>query len=109
MIYGLILIMTLLSSFASYFLKKSTQTDSFLKMFLNFYFYLGGFLYVLAVGCNIILLQFLPYAVILPLGSFTYIWTMILSHRLLKEKITFKKTAGISLIILGVVFVALGS
>lgn len=65
-------------------------------------------MYVIAAGENIILLKMLPYAMVLPLGSLTYIWTMFLSNRLLGEKITKKKILGMCIIIIGVVLVAYG-
>lgn len=101
---------TCISSLASYFLKKSSPPDggNKLKILLSPFFYLGGVMYVVAAAANIFLLQKLPYAVVLPLGSLTYIWTMIFSNRLLGEKITVRKILGMCIIIAGVVLVAIG-
>ena len=107
--YIIIIAMTMISAFASYFLKRATAEDKVYKIFLSIYFYLGGFLYVTAVFFNIWLLQILPYAVILPVGSITYIWTMVISKKMLKEQITSRKILGICFIIGGVIFVAIGS
>lgn len=107
--YFIIIAMTMISAFASYFLKRATGEEKLYKTFLSIYFYLGGFLYVTAVFFNIWLLQILPYAVILPIGSITYIWTMIISKKMLKEQITARKLVGIGFIICGVICVALGS
>ncbi|MBR1861269.1 MAG: EamA family transporter [Lachnospiraceae bacterium] len=109
-IIAILLTETFLSSLASYFLKKSSPADggNKLKILLSPFFYLGGVLYVIAAASNIYLLQKLPYAIVLPLGSITYIWTMFLSNRLLGEKITFRKILGMCIIIVGVVLVALG-
>jgi drug/metabolite transporter (DMT)-like permease len=65
-------------------------------------------MYVIAALGNIYLLQKLPYAIVLPLGSITYIWTMFLSNRLLGEKITKRKILGMIIIIAGVTLVAYG-
>ena len=101
---------TCISSLASYFLKKSSPADggNKLKILLSPFFYLGGVMYVIAAAANIYLLQKLPYAIVLPLGSLTYIWTMFFSKRLLGEKITARKILGMCIIIVGVILVAIG-
>ncbi len=102
-------VMAFVSSFASYFLKKSsTGKSGKLAMLLSPFFYLGGVLYVLAAGINIFLLQYLPMAIVMPLGSMTYIVTMFLSVKLLNEKITGRKILGMLIIIAGVAMVASG-
>ncbi len=56
---------------------------------------------------NIYVLKFLPYTVVLPMTSLTYIWTMIISFYLLKEKITFKKILGVMLILIGAFLISI--
>lgn len=109
-VVAVLLTSTFISSLASYFLKKSSPGEggNKLRMLISPFFYLGGIMYVIAAGENIILLKMLPYAMVLPLGSLTYIWTMFLSNRLLGEKITKKKILGMCIIIIGVVLVAYG-
>ena len=103
------IVMAFIASFASFFLKKSSPEEgSKLKILLSPYFYLGGVLYVISASINIFLLQYLPYAIVMPLGSLTYIVTMFLSLKLLDEKITGRKVAGMLVIIAGVVMVAIG-
>ncbi len=106
----ILLVETFLSSLASYFLKKASPADggSKIKLLLSPFFYLGGVMYVVAALGNIYLLQKLPYAIVLPLGSITYIWTMFLSNRLLGENITKRKILGMIVIIVGVTLVAYG-
>ncbi|MCR5746260.1 MAG: EamA family transporter [Lachnospiraceae bacterium] len=99
---------TSLASFASYFLKKSSGGDNKLSILFSPFFYLGGILYVFSSCLGIILLQFLPYAIVLPLGSITYVWTMLISKFLLKEDITKRKLLGMAVIICGVILLALG-
>ncbi len=108
MIAGILLVETLVASFASFFLKKSSGGDSKIDIIKSPFFYLGGVLYVISSCLSIVLLQFLPYAVVLPLGSLTYVWTMLISRWLLKENITGRKLAGVALIICGVVLLAAG-
>jgi drug/metabolite transporter (DMT)-like permease len=75
--------MTLVASFASFFLKKSTNGGSILSIISNKYLYIGGFL-----------------------GSICYIWTMLIAGIFLKEKIGLGKIIGVLLILSGVVCVA---
>ncbi|MEQ6390979.1 DMT family transporter [Bacillaceae bacterium S4-13-58] len=65
------------------------------------YFILGGFFYGTGAILNIVTLQLLPYTVVYPLTSITYIWTLIISALFLKEKITVKKILGLTLIVAG--------
>ena len=104
--YGIILIMTLLGSFASLFLKKSSGKGEFLKMLKDKNIYIGGFLYVSAALLNIVVLKFLDYSVVLPLTAITYIWTLIISNRILKEKISKKKIIGVACILIGAILIA---
>ena len=103
-----VLSMTCVASFASYFLKKSSGVENKLKILLSPWFYLGGVLYVISACINIYLLQLIPYAVAMPLGALTYVWTMLLSNRLLGEAITKRKILGMFTIFVGVICVAVG-
>ena len=103
-----VLLMTLISSFASFFLKKAGGADKKIKILISPFFYLGGIMYVMSACVNIWLLTVIPYAIALPVGSITYVWTMLISNRLLHEKITKRKIAGMLVIFAGVVLVAYG-
>lgn len=104
--FAVLLVMTIFGSVASLFLKKASGTENLLQMIKNGNLYIGGFLYLASAVLNIWVLKYLDYSVVLPLTSFTYIWTMILSHMILKEKITKRKIGGILLIIIGAVCVS---
>lgn len=109
MILALILLVeTLVASFASFFLKKSSGVENKIEILKSPFFYLGGVLYVVSSCLSIVLMQFLPYAIILPLGSLTYVWTMFISRWLLHEEITKRKLLGITVIICGVILLAAG-
>lgn len=105
--FCLILCMTFMGAVASIFLKKASGSDGFFKMLFNVNLYIGGFLYVAAAVLNIVVLRYLDYSVVLPLSSVTYIWTMVLSNRMLQETITKKKILGVACIVLGAVCVAI--
>lgn len=104
--YVILVLMTIVGSVASLFLKRATKTEGYLKMLLNVNLYLGGGLYFLSALLNIYVLKYLDYSVVLPLTAITYVWTMLLSSVFLKEKITGKKICGILLILIGAVCVS---
>ena len=98
--YVFILIMTVMGSVASLFLKKASS-------FKNLKEYIGGFLYLGAAILNIIVLREMDYSIVLPLTSLTYVWTMFISYLFLKEYISKKKMIGVSLIVLGAIMIVL--
>lgn len=104
--FFLILCMTFMGAVASVFFKRASESDGLWKLLLNVNLYAGGFLYVAAAGINIVVLRYLDYSVVLPLSSVTYIWTMVLSYWILRERITKRKVLGVFFIVLGAVCVA---
>lgn len=102
-----LLLMTMSGSVASLFLKKASGTNGIVCMIKNINLYIGGGLYLISAILNIWILKYLDYSVVLPLTSLTYIWTMILSYLILKEKITKRKICGVILILIGAIFVSL--
>lgn len=105
--YAILAGMTLIGAIASLFLKGASASDNIMKMLVNINLYIGGGLYVLSAILNIFVLRYMDYSIVLPLTSITYIWTMVLSRFILKEKITIKKMAGTILIIVGAVFISI--
>lgn len=104
-IYIVLVGMTILSSFGAYFLKRIDTSGNILNIYKDRNIYLGGFLYVSAAVLNIVILKYLPYSIVIPLTSITYIWTMFISKYFLRELITNKKIIGIILIFLGAIIV----
>lgn len=102
MLSTIILVMTILGATASYFLKKASAHTGIAAMLKNRNIYLGGSLYVIAALLNVYVLRFMDYSIVLPLTSITYIWTMIIAHWFLKEKITQRKIIGVFCIVVGV-------
>lgn len=96
-----------MGSFASLFLKKASGKENIIELLKNRNIYIGGLLYLIAALLNIYILKYLEYSVVLPLTAITYIWTLIISHKLLKEKISKKKICGVCLIVVGVIFIAI--
>ena len=101
--FGELLVMTLLGSVASLFLKRASGEAGIIAMLKNINLYVGGFIYLLSAVINIWVLKWLDYSVVLPLTSLTYIWTMTLAYLILKEKITRGKFIGNLIIIAGII------
>lgn len=104
----MMLVMTWCGAFGGYFLKLASDTD-FKRDLPNLVKWLivGLLSYGSGAILNIIALRYLPYTVVFPLTSITYIWTFILSYTLLGEPITKRKMAGVALIIIGAICLVL--
>ena len=105
--YIVLIIMTFIGSIASLFLKKASNYDSIISLLKNKNLYIGAFLYLLSAILNIVILKYLNYSTVLPLTSLTYVWTMVISKIVLKEKLTSKKILGTMLIFIGAIFIIL--
>ena len=103
-----LLCMGALASFGSYFLKRASADGlSPTKLIRSRWLYIGGTLYVISAVLNIWLLKRMPYSTVLPLSAMTYIWTLLISHFLLKEEIRTNQFVGVAVILCGVVMIAL--
>ena len=67
----------------------------------------GLFLYGISALIFIGALKFAPVSMLSPVSSATYVWSYIFAKKYLKEKITIKKIIGISMIICGIIVMAL--
>lgn len=104
--YALLILMTFIASLASLFFKLASTGNGFLDLLKDIKLYIGGALYVLAALLNIYILRYLDYSVAMPLGAITYIWTMLVSRKVLKERITMKKMLGTAMVVAGAFLVA---
>lgn len=106
--YALILPMTLFGSLGAFFFKKAAAKTAGLFHLLRCpAFYFGGMLYVIGAVLNIVLLRYVDYSIAYPMTAVTYIWTALLAHFLLKERITTQKIYGILAIVVGVLFLSM--
>ncbi|WP_160683827.1 EamA family transporter [Clostridium sp. C2-6-12] len=103
----LLIIMTMMGAVAALFLKKASEFKSLKHLAFNKNLYIGGGLYFLSAILNIYILRSLEYSIVLPLTSITYIWTMIISYFILKEKVTTKKIFGIIFIFFGALLITI--
>jgi len=93
-----------LSALGAYFFKKASAFSVHpLRIYKNYYFFIGAFFYGVSAFGYVTLLKFEDLLIIYPLASIQYIWVVLLSAWLLKEPITKGKVGGISLIVLGVI------
>lgn len=99
--YIILVFMTLIGAVAAFYLKKASNTNTIIRIIVNPNLYIGGFLYIIAAFLNIYILKILDYSVVLPLTSFTYIWTMLIAKFFLHETINKNKIIGIICIIFG--------
>jgi len=93
--------------YGHFFLKRASKTESPKKLIKNKNLYIGGGLYLIAAFINIYVLRYIDYSTVLPLTSMTYIWTMILSFFVLKEKMTIQKIIGAIGIVMGAVLITI--
>ncbi len=84
-------------------------TRNFIKLITNYYLYLGGLFYAIGTVLFIAALRAGELSVLYPLVATTYIWVSLLSIKYLKEKMNTYKWAGIAFIIIGALFIGLGS
>lgn len=105
--YLLIVIMAGIAAYASFYVKKASGNNTLKDLVLNKWLWIGGIMYIASAVINIYLLQFMPYSVIVPLGAVCYVWTMIISSKLLHEKVSQKKIIGLVCILIGIVFISL--
>ena len=97
--YLLAIPMTFLGAMGAYFFKKASVQETNIRTLLGSKeLYLGGLLYVISAVMNILLLRYLQYSILYPMTAITYIWTVIVSHNLLGEKISKKMKNGQKLI-----------
>lgn len=102
----MIFIMTISGTFGALFFKQAItkiQGHGILHLIKEPRLYLGGMCYLLGALLNIVLLRHMPYSILYPMTSLTYIWTMVVSYFVLGEKINSNKIVAVVLIVAGVV------
>lgn len=106
----LIAVMTLSGTFGAIFFKKASSAidrEHLFRMLKNPNLYIGGCFYLLGALLNIVLLRYMDYSVLYPMTSLTYIWTMIVSYLVFKEKINGFKIGALCCIVLGIILLNL--
>ena len=100
----LLILAVLVSSISQIILKKSASKtyNSVIREYLNIYVITGYGLMVLSTVLVVLGLKGVPYKNEPIIESLGYLFVMILSNRLLGEKITKKKVLGNVLILVGI-------
>lgn len=108
---ALVMLATLVGGFGPILLKKASRRrlSSIKSLLTNSYLIVGVCLYGIATVLFIAALRGGDVSTLYPFVSITFIWVSLLSVKILKEKMTFLKWAGIALIMLGVSMIGLGS
>jgi undecaprenyl phosphate-alpha-L-ara4N flippase subunit ArnE len=105
-----ILIACIIGAFGAVLLKKGSKKFKInFKLIKNKHLIMGMVLYAFSTLLFIPALKHGELSVIYPFVATVYIWVTLFSKRFLKEEINFYKWLGISLIILGVIFIGLGA
>ena len=105
-----VLIMTVSGTFGALFFKKGIAKLKGINIFSLIFVpevYIGVAFYMIGAVTNIILLRYIPYTVLYPMTSLTYIWTMVVSYIVLKEKINKDKVMAIICIVIGVLILSM--
>ena len=105
-----LLIMTLAGTFGALFFKRAAAAMDMkapLVTLKNPNLYIGAGFYLLGAILNILLLRVLDYSIVYPMTSLTYVWTMIVSYFVLKEKINRNKVIALIMIVAGAVIINL--
>ncbi len=112
---GLVVIATLFSGFSPIFLKKGAAKFSVRALLRNpfsitrqYLVVIGVLFDVIAAMLNVVALRFGELSVLTPVTALTYVWACFFSVRLLNERMTRRKWAGVAFIVAGVVLVTLG-
>ncbi|MFC0525290.1 EamA family transporter [Pontibacillus salicampi] len=99
-----VMLFTLLGSIGGFFFKRASANGLEISKYFMTQLFIGGAFYGTGAILNIITLRYLPYTVVFPLTSITYVWTFLLSYFFLKEVISLRKIIGVGLIIAGSFF-----
>lgn len=100
------LLMTWMGALGAYFFKLGMGGEdkfSIKKLLECPWIYLGAGFYIGSAALNIWLLRVFDYTVLYPMTAITYVWTLILSVCVLKERLTLRKLFAICFIVLGVI------
>ena len=108
---GLVVIASMIGAVGALFLKKGSPKFriSISGVLRNKYLLIGVVLYALSTILFIPALRGGDLSVLYPLVSLAYVWIALLSIKFLDEKMNKSKWLGITLIIIGVSLVGIGS
>jgi len=108
---GLVISATLIGAFGPILLKKASakKLSKISSLMKNYHLFGGVSLYAIGTMLFIPALKGGDLSILYPFVALTYIWVSLLSVKFLGEKMNLIKWGGITLIIVGVSFIGLGS
>ncbi len=108
---ALVLGASLIGSFGAVFLKSGAGRLhlTFRSVFLNYRLAAGIALFVLSSYFFVLGVRRGELSVLYPMVSLGYVWTMLWSRLFFREPVTRNKFLGLLLILLGIVFIGLGT
>ncbi len=108
---GMVILATLIGAFGPILLKKASakKLSKISSLSTNYHLFGGVALYAIGTILFIPALKGGELSVLYPFVALVYIWVSLLSVKFLGEKMNKFKWIGISLIIIGVTFIGLGS
>jgi drug/metabolite transporter (DMT)-like permease len=106
----MMILCTILTSFAQVFYKKASGSLSFnlLELIINYNLIIGLIMYAVAAVIMIIAFKFGEVTVLYPIVTLSYVWVSLLSVYFFNEVMTFYKWLGVLVIIIGIIFIAFG-
>ncbi|MDN5328082.1 MAG: hypothetical protein PWP03_720 [Candidatus Woesearchaeota archaeon] len=105
--YLSLLFSTILNSLGALFLKKGSKDFKVWKLLNNKKVIFGFFIYLLSTIFFVFAVKFLPISIAYPISSLSYVWVVVFSAFILKEKVKLNNWLGIIIIILGIVLLNL--
>ena len=100
-----IMLFTSTAAFGSYAYKLAGNRIR-KRIVTNWYIYAGAGFYLFSNLFLMLALMNNDLSLILGFTGLTYVWSLLIARLLLKEKLNFRKLAGVSLIIIGVVVIS---
>lgn len=105
--YVLLILFTIFGALGSFFFKLSAnKSHNTVQLLFNCNLYIGAAFYIISAIINILVLLALPYTIVLPCSSITYIWSLYLSKTFLVENVGLLKLIGVAFISLGTIIIA---
>ena len=108
-VLSLVLLDTLIGAVAALLIKKGTNKYSLTSLWKTKYLWFGLLLYGISIVIYMIVLPLAELTVIYPLVATSYIWATLLSVRYLGDSMNKYKYIALLGIIVGVVFIGVGS
>jgi uncharacterized membrane protein len=106
---SLVVLASIFGSFGPIYFKKGSKNFKLRTIYKNYNFIFGIFLYAVGTLLFIPALKGGEVNVLYPFVSLSYIWVSLLSVKMVGEKMNKFKWYGVLLIIIGVIFIGLGS